>query len=153
MKFLFRSNGFKYTKKREIVYKTTINSKRHSSVDEIYLQVKKIDPQFDAVSVFKTLKLLKLKNLIREINIGDRKNRYESSLDCAQHDHLICLDCGVVIEAADFKIEKLQLELCKNNHFFQSATSWIFLIPALYTAKRKEPENPSLFNRFLGRLL
>lgn len=117
LKNLLKNDGLKNTSKRELVFETVFNSRKHLSVDEIYQKVKTNDSKIGIATVFRTLKLLKSKNLIREINIGDGKSRYEPSFQCSHHDHLICTECGTVLEAVDPRIEKLQMELCRNNQF------------------------------------
>ena len=121
LKDLLKSQGFKNTTKRDLIFETILGSKQHLSIDEIYQLIKKKDSNIGIATVFRTLKLLKKQDLVREIHMGDRKKRYEASLECPHHDHLICTDCGSVIEAVDPRIEKLQIELCKNNHFIPSS--------------------------------
>ena len=118
LKQFLKKRGLKNSRKRELIFNTLLNNKNHLSVDEIYQQAKELDPHIGIATVFRTLKLLKSNELINEINIGDGKNRYEPSFKSPHHDHLICSRCGTVLEAVDPRIEKLQLELCKNNHFF-----------------------------------
>ncbi|MEE9288144.1 MAG: transcriptional repressor, partial [Bacteroidota bacterium] len=43
------------------------------------------------------------------------------------HDHLICLECGEIIEFVSGRLAKLQVEVCKKNRFnAQSSTLQIF---------------------------
>ncbi|HIC74539.1 MAG TPA: hypothetical protein EYO92_05530, partial [Candidatus Marinimicrobia bacterium] len=50
-------------------------------------------------------------DLVRRMNIGDGKWRYEHWLDCHQHDHLICIRCGTIVEFMNPQIEEIQKDV------------------------------------------
>ena len=81
-------------------------------------------------TVYKTLELLAQCELLSKRNFGDNTNRFESSFKKQVHDHLICVDCGKIIEFADTRIKRLPEEisedlkmktsdyLCENQNYF-----------------------------------
>ena len=55
--------------------------------------------------------------LIASINFGtDEKKKYESNTK-SHHDHLICTDCGKIVEFVDDEIEKDKKKIAKVNKF------------------------------------
>lgn len=79
----------------------------HLSVDEIKLKYSKIyKKSVSDGTVYKTLKTLSELNLLKIIK-QDGINLYELKLGL-NHDHLVCIKCGTIIE---FKDDALDLEL------------------------------------------
>ena len=54
---------------------------------------------------------------VRKMDVGDGRFRYENKLAQGHHDHMICVDCGRIIEFVDEKIEQRQLILCREHNF------------------------------------
>ena len=115
-KFL-REKSLKWTNQREEILKVFLNTNRHLSVEDLYDIVKKNDSSIGQATVFRTLKLLCQADIAKEVDLGDKRVRYEHKYGCKHHDHLICLKCGRSTEAVDPKIERLQNELCKKIGF------------------------------------
>ncbi len=87
------------------------------SVEDLYDIVKKKDSRIGQATVFRTLKLLCEADIAKEVNLGDKKVRYEHKDGHSQHNHLVCVKCGKFIEASEPRIEKLQSGLCKKFGF------------------------------------
>ena len=47
-------------------------------------------------------------NLVRKLELGDGRARYEHKMDAGHHDHLICVKCGKIEEFMDETIEEIQ---------------------------------------------
>jgi Fur family ferric uptake transcriptional regulator len=56
--------------------------------------------------------------LINETLHCREKVAYEKVYKKQHHDHLICINCGKIIEFYNEKVEELQNEICKINHFY-----------------------------------
>jgi len=108
--------GGKRSRSRFVVIETFFKSKVHVTVDELTSAVRKKFPKIGAATVYRTLKLLVRMGYANELDFGDGSRRYESNLS-AHHDHLVCTECGEVIEFKDPEIEKLQ-ELVTRRHGF-----------------------------------
>ena len=114
--FLKKKN-LKLTDQRREILKIFLGTNRHLSVENLYNIVKKKDPSIGQATVFRTLKLLCEADIAKEVDFGDKKIRYEHKYGHKHHDHFICVECGIFIEAMDPKIERLQEELCKKIGF------------------------------------
>lgn len=109
--------GLRYTPQREDILKAFLSAERHFSADELHKIVKKKNPGIGYVTVYRTMKLLSEAGLCNEIDFGDGLTRFEHRYGHEHHDHLVCMKCGKYIEVMDAKIEKLQDDLAKKNHF------------------------------------
>jgi Fur family ferric uptake transcriptional regulator len=109
--------GLKATKQREEVLNTLLNSSGHKSLAQIYTQVAKANPKIGYTTVYRTLKLLTRLGLATQRKFADSETRYEPASEGRHHDHLICLDCGKIIEFEDPTLEALQNRIAQRHQF------------------------------------
>jgi Fur family transcriptional regulator, ferric uptake regulator len=112
-----RGKNLKLTEQREIILKEFLAVEDHVTVDDLYRRVKGRHPSIGHTTVFRTMKLLTQARLAREVNLDDKALRYEHAFGHRHHDHLICTQCGRLIEVFDPKIEALQDKLCRERGF------------------------------------
>jgi Fur family ferric uptake transcriptional regulator len=112
------ANGLKSTRQRHIIAGVFFSLKKHISAEELYERVSKRDSSIGLVTVYRTLKLLTKAGLAKERQFGGGKARFEPALPDTHHDHLICTECGTIVEFESAKIEKMQTELA-NEHGFR----------------------------------
>lgn len=86
----------KYSKQREMIYKTVQNLKTHPTADEIYTALKIDNPNISLGTVYRNLNLLSQKDKIKKIRISEGSDRYDFCL--TPHYHLLCEDCGKVFD-------------------------------------------------------
>lgn len=58
--------------------------------------------------MYNTLELLVSCDLITKHQFGKNLAQYEKSYGFKQHDHLICLDCGEVLEFCDPRVQQIK---------------------------------------------
>lgn len=109
--------GFKRTVQRELILDVFLETKGHSSTEELYKLIKLKDPNVGVTTVYRTLKLLAECGLAREEKLGDGRTRYEHLYNQQHHDHLICTKCGALIEFYSEAIENKQDEVTKQFKF------------------------------------
>ncbi len=109
--------GLKATKQREEILNIFLNSSGHKSLAQIYSQVAKTNPKIGYVTVYRTLKLLTQLGLATRRKFEDGETRYEPASEGTHHDHLICLDCGKIIEFEDPTLEALQKGIAQRYRF------------------------------------
>ncbi|SDZ78025.1 ferric uptake regulator, Fur family [Desulfuromusa kysingii] len=109
--------GLKITNQREIILKTFLDSRSHCSTDDLYIRLRKKHPKIGYATVHRTLKLLVASGIAIEQNFGDGQARYEPVQDNHHHDHLICRECGLIIEFEEPQIEKLQHQVAAAHQF------------------------------------
>ena len=108
--------GVKLTEQRKIIARVISESKEtygesdHPDVDELYSRVSKIDSKISIATVYRTVKLFEEAGILVKHDFKAGKARYEINDD---HNHLIDINSGEIIEFVDKDIEKLQNEVAK----------------------------------------
>jgi Fur family ferric uptake transcriptional regulator len=98
----------KRTNQRELILDVFLDTEGHVSSEDLYSIVKARDPSVGFTTVYRTLKLLKECGLARELEFHDGRILYEHEYKHTHHDHLICTQCGALIEFYNEEIERLQ---------------------------------------------
>ena len=125
-KFLKRAN-YRITPERFEVLKVVMKTGGHFGVDQLYLKLKSTGSKVSRATVYNTLDLLLRCGLISKYRFGENHSRFEKAFGRPHHDHLICLECGEIIEFVSDRLAKLQVEICKKKNFkVQSSTLQIF---------------------------
>jgi Fur family ferric uptake transcriptional regulator len=114
---LISGGGLKATKQREEILNIFLNSPGHKNLSQIYAQVAKVNPKIGYATVYRTLKLLTRLGLAAQQKFADGETRYEPVSGRTHHDHLICLDCGKIIEFEDEALETLQDGIAEHYRF------------------------------------
>ena len=109
--------GLRRTSQRDLILETFLRTEDHLTSEDLYRLVKRLDPNLGHTTVYRTLKLLTEAGLAREVRFGDNKTYYEHHFKHEHHDHMICTDCGRVIEFYSPEIESLQDQMADNFGF------------------------------------
>ena len=112
-----RNEGMRYTKQRKIVWDEICQSKEHRDAEEIYLKINKNGRKVSRATVYRTIDVLVKNNLVRQLELGDGRKRFENKLDSSHHDHIVCLSCGNIQEFVDDLIEKQQDKIAIKHNF------------------------------------
>jgi Fur family transcriptional regulator, ferric uptake regulator len=102
-----RERGLKSTAQRDAIARVFFEIGRHISAEELYAEVKKINPHVGYATIYRTLRLLKECALVSERHFDEGQARYETVSE-RHHDHFICERCGKIIEFENQGIERLQ---------------------------------------------
>lgn len=107
-----RKHGLKSTSQRDAIVEQFLRSDGHMSIDDLLAKVRKRSPKVGYATVYRTMKLLTDSGLAAARQFGDGQTRYEvMSEEHAHHDHLICTQCGLILEFENDTIEQLQDEM------------------------------------------
>ena len=109
--------GLKRTQQRETILRHFLKCTTHVSTEELYLALRKKFPGIGYATVHRTLKLFSESGIAEERNFGDGQTRFELSAGDEHHDHLICSQCGKIIEFEEPMIEQLQSEIAARHNF------------------------------------
>ena len=104
------SKGVKLTDQRKVIAQVMSESTDHPDVDELYNRVSKIDSKISIATVYRTVKLFEEAGILVKHDFKAGKARYEINDD---HNHLIDINSGEIVEFVDKDIEKLQYEIAK----------------------------------------
>lgn len=80
----------------------------HFDAEALYIHMKNQNYRVSRATVYNTLELLVSCDLIKKHQFGKNLAQYEKSHGNKQHDHLICKDCGKVLEFCDPRIQQIK---------------------------------------------
>jgi len=112
-----QKKGLKRTTQRDLILDTFLRMEEHLSSEDLYRLVKEVDPSIGQTTVYRTLKLLTEAGLAREVRFGDGITHYEHNYKHQHHDHMICSECGRIIEFFSAELEALQDKIAARHHF------------------------------------
>lgn len=107
------ARGLRSTSQRRTVVDVFFRTEGHHSVEQLWEAVRDKEPSIGYATVYRTIKLLKSCGLASERRFGDGFARYEVAHEDEHHDHLMCLDCGRIVEFENPRIEALQEQVAK----------------------------------------
>lgn len=112
-----REGGYKITPQRRTIINTIIDNHEHLTPAEIHALVKREHPGIGLVTVYRTLEILAELELICEMHAGGNCRSYLIRRPSEHHHHLICSDCGTVIDFTNCDLEELEQRLSRENGF------------------------------------
>jgi len=113
---ILKKSGLRYTLQRQAVLDELNRVQGHRDVEDIYFSMKGKGLRVSRATVYRTLELLVKHNLVRRLDLGEGKYRFENR-ESKHHDHIICLDCNKIMEFMNDRIEKLQEEVAEDHGF------------------------------------
>jgi Fur family transcriptional regulator, ferric uptake regulator len=108
-----KDHGFKYTHERNAVLEAITSFKGHFNADELCDRLRERGENISRATVYRSIPLLVKSGIIKETVRSIEKTSYEAVLGREHHDHLVCVQCGKLIEFKNDDIERLQNEVCK----------------------------------------
>ncbi len=111
-----REKGYRLTPQRVMILSAIEESNSHISAEEIYAQVAAKYPQVNISTVYRTLELLKRLALVYEIDMGEGRIRYHPESK-GHHHHLICHQCGAIIDLDESVLYPFKDALFQEYHF------------------------------------
>jgi Fur family ferric uptake transcriptional regulator len=112
-----QKKGLKRTAQRDLILDIFLRTEEHLSSEDLYRLVQKEDPSIGQTTVYRTLKLLSEAGLAREVRFGDNRTHYEHNYKHQHHDHMICSECGRIIEFFSAELEGIQDAMAARHRF------------------------------------
>ena len=108
--------GYRLTPQRIMILSAIENSDDHISAEEIYAQVLAKYSHVNISTVYRTLELLKRLGLVTETDLGGGRVRYHPA-DKGHHHHLVCTECGAIIDLDESTLARLEDVLLHRYNF------------------------------------
>lgn len=89
-----QEKGYRITRQRKNLFKQI--GQNPQTAEEIFRSMEKKSQKIDLASVYRGLQFFVRERIIREVDFGDGKKRYELFEKNKHHHHFICENCGVV---------------------------------------------------------
>ncbi len=101
-----RRKGLRRTVQREQIVEVVFSRDEHFTAEELFDRVRKMDSETSRATVYRTLGLLVEADLLRQIDLGESQVTYDPNFfDKPSHNHLVCIDCGRVVEFEDERVD------------------------------------------------
>ena len=135
-----QKQGLKRTSQRELILDVFLRTEEHLSSEDLYRLVRELDPNIGQTTVYRTLKLLSEAGLAREVRFGDGRTHYEHNYKHQHHDHMICSQCGKIIEFFSAELEAIQ-DAMAAKHRFEVTQHLLRIIGICAECRRKARES------------
>jgi len=106
------AKGMRMTGQRRVIARVLSGCEDHPDVEELFRRCWQIDNRISISTVYRTVKLFEDAGIVERHDFRDGRARYEELRD-SNHDHLINLRTGEVIEFESDDIERLQAEVAR----------------------------------------
>lgn len=108
-----KENNLRFTNERLTILEEIFQFADHFDAEKLFNHIRKHHRHISRATVYRTLDLLSQIGIIKKENLGNDFASYELAFNVPHHDHLICVECGKVIEFSDQLIEDSQKKICQ----------------------------------------
>ena len=108
--------GHKVTHQRLTIIEVVLDSDEHLTPSEIFQKVHRVDASIGEVTVYRTLNILEELGLVCSLHTGDNSASYVAS-PAEHHGHIICSECGKVVNFLNCNLEGLEKRLSSETGF------------------------------------
>tara|TARA_B100001123_G_scaffold46221_1_gene47130 strand:- start:49 stop:504 length:456 start_codon:yes stop_codon:yes gene_type:complete len=105
--------GMKMTDQRRVIARVLSDSTDHPDVEDVYRRAAEIDPKISIATVYRTLRLFDIANIIDRHDFGDGRARYEVAAEGSHHHHLIDMKTGDVLEFENEELESIKRQIAR----------------------------------------
>ena len=112
---ILSENGLKYTEPRRLLIEfLTEEENKHLTPEEIYEKLNPDHPNLGIATVYRNLQNFENLGIVQRLSLGDGIARYELAeleKDVHQHHHLVCIECGRLIEVKGDLLGELEKKI------------------------------------------
>lgn len=109
-----REEGFRITPQRIAIVEYLLKTEEHPSAEHIHKIVQKKYPMVSLSTVYKTLDLLREKNLVNEIKV-EGEARFDAHTD--EHINLVCMNCGKIDDIDEDSLKEIQAKAARKSKY------------------------------------
>jgi Fur family ferric uptake transcriptional regulator len=115
--FLARKH-LRLTGPRRTIIEAVFATEQHFTAEQLLNWARRRDKTISRATVYRTLPLLTESGLVREMDFGGDHKFYDPNYaEHPQHNHIICQDCGKIVEFESEKIAQLEGEISRRLGF------------------------------------
>ncbi len=100
-------NGLRKTSERFAILDEIYSRNDHFDAEALFVEMNKKNYPISRATIYNTLEVLQECDLIKKHHFGNNLSLYEKSFAYRQHDHIICTQCGKVVEFCDPRIHQI----------------------------------------------
>jgi Fur family ferric uptake transcriptional regulator len=107
----------KFTPERAMILDTALRKEGLFDPDTLVEETKKLAHRVSRATVYRTLNHLQDAGILKQVFFDNKQSYYEVIAGRQQHDYLICVATGKVIEFDSHRLRQLRDEICKEHGF------------------------------------
>ena len=113
-----REKNLKVTQERLALVREVLAKRGHFEAEDLQIRLRTHGIRVSKPTIYRTLPLLMESGLLRASFLtGERQTYYENTLGADNHEHLICLTCGRIIEFTSDSLEEALREVGRKHGF------------------------------------
>jgi Fur family ferric uptake transcriptional regulator len=114
---VLRGQGMRVTPQREIILTALHDFEDHASAEEIFRRAQMVSSAIDISTIYRTLELLQEMKMLAVVEAADGQRRYALKHAHDEHAHLVCSECGAVMQVDAQPLRDLALALRREHGF------------------------------------
>ena len=118
-----KAKNIRVTSQRLAVYTLLYKKPGHLNAEEIYEQIKQVNPAVSLATVYTILDLFKAKGLVHEIHIHFDKSCFEARTEA--HHHFLCKNCKKVFDV-DMEFCSVLKKMKVNGHCIEAMQGYFY---------------------------
>ncbi len=112
-----RDRGLRMTAARRAVLEEIFSHHEHVDADRLHEAMRRKGLRVSRATVYRNLDLLAACGLVRKYRLDRHRVLYEHIHAGMEHDHMVCAECGRVVEFVNREMRSRQEELCRAHGF------------------------------------
>jgi Fur family ferric uptake transcriptional regulator len=103
-----RDHNLPVTHQRDAIAETILIAEMHLSVGDIERTLRARGVPVGKATIYRTLDLLLDAGVVQQHDFGEGFKRYEPLAPLSHHEHLLCIECGKVVEFSSERLERMK---------------------------------------------